>query len=195
MVIQQNSAANSQHGQLPEGAVGVRMRDLSGRMPRPATGDGLGLQRQVVLMRWGGLPVARPMRGDIDDTSVRCLYGCWVQPSGFLRHAGESLTYFMVVAPIVRSLGRQWPPIEAALECRSTPFDAIDVRVFATIRLLWKCFFMTRRHSDTASPSPWRYRAICVWQTCKEKVRKRLEVHPRSISHASRWRRSSLHSG
>ena len=81
-------------------------------MPRPATGDGLGLQRQVVLMRWGGLPVTRPMRGDIDDTSVRCLYGCWAQTSGLLRHAGESLTYFMVVAPIVRSLGRQWPPME-----------------------------------------------------------------------------------
>ena len=30
---------------------------------------------------------------------------------------------------------------EAALECRSTPFAAIDVRVFATIRLLWRCFF------------------------------------------------------
>jgi len=27
--------------------------------------------------------------------------------------------YFMAVAPVVRSLERQWPPIEAALECRS----------------------------------------------------------------------------
>jgi hypothetical protein len=30
---------------------------------------------------------------------------------------------------------------EAVLECRSTPFCAINVRVFATIRLLWRCFF------------------------------------------------------
>jgi hypothetical protein len=34
--------------------------------PRLATGDGLGLQHQVVFVRWGGLPEFRPMRGDID---------------------------------------------------------------------------------------------------------------------------------
>lgn len=38
-----------------------------GRVPRPATGDDLGLQHQIVFLRRGGLPVARPMRGDIDD--------------------------------------------------------------------------------------------------------------------------------
>jgi len=45
-----------------------------GRVPRPATGDGLGLQHQVVLVRWGGLPEFRPMRGDIDDLlSAACM--------------------------------------------------------------------------------------------------------------------------
>lgn len=34
--------------------------------PRPATGDGLGLQHQVVFVRRGGLPEIRPMRGSID---------------------------------------------------------------------------------------------------------------------------------
>jgi hypothetical protein len=38
-----------------------------GIAPKPATGDGLGLQHQVVFVRWGGLPEFRPMRGDIDD--------------------------------------------------------------------------------------------------------------------------------
>jgi hypothetical protein len=50
------------------------MRIWSGREPRPATGDGLGLQHQVVLVRWGGLPEFRPMRGDIDDLlSAACM--------------------------------------------------------------------------------------------------------------------------
>jgi hypothetical protein len=50
------------------------MRVWSGRVPRPATGDGLGLQHQVVLVRWGGLPDIRPMRGDIDDLlSAACM--------------------------------------------------------------------------------------------------------------------------
>ena len=50
------------------------MRIWSGRVPRPATGDGLGLQHQVVLVRWGGLPEDRPMRGDIDDLlSAACM--------------------------------------------------------------------------------------------------------------------------
>jgi hypothetical protein len=35
--------------------------------PRPVTGDGLGLQHQVVFVRWGGLPEFRLMRGGIDD--------------------------------------------------------------------------------------------------------------------------------
>jgi len=42
--------------------------------PRPATGDGLGLQHQVVFVRWGGLPETRPMRGDIDGLlSAACM--------------------------------------------------------------------------------------------------------------------------
>lgn len=50
------------------------MRVSSGRVPRPAAGDGLGLQHQVVLVRWGGLPEFRPMRGDIDDLlSAACM--------------------------------------------------------------------------------------------------------------------------
>lgn len=50
------------------------MRVCSGRVPRPATGDGLGLKHQVVFVREGGLPVARPMRGDIDDLlSAACM--------------------------------------------------------------------------------------------------------------------------
>ena len=51
------------------------MRVWSGRrVPRPAAGDGLGLQHQVVLVRWGGLPVIRPMRGDIDGLlSAACM--------------------------------------------------------------------------------------------------------------------------
>jgi hypothetical protein len=51
------------------------MRVVSGEgLPRPAAGDGLGLQHQVVFVRWDGLPVARPMRGDIDDLlSAACM--------------------------------------------------------------------------------------------------------------------------
>ena len=50
------------------------MRVVSGRVPRPATGDGLGSQHQVVLVRWGGLPEFRPMRGDIDGLlSAACM--------------------------------------------------------------------------------------------------------------------------
>ena len=42
--------------------------------PRLATGDGLGLQHQVVFVRWGGLPEFRPMRGDIDGLlSAACM--------------------------------------------------------------------------------------------------------------------------
>jgi hypothetical protein len=61
-------------------------------------------------------PTLRLMRGHIVGPTVRCLYGCWAQPSGLLRHAGKSLIYFMAVAPIARSLGRQWPPIEWAMQ-------------------------------------------------------------------------------
>jgi hypothetical protein len=50
------------------------MRAWSGRVPRPATGDGLGLQHQVVFVRWGGLPETRPMRGSIDGLlSAACM--------------------------------------------------------------------------------------------------------------------------
>jgi len=50
------------------------MRVVSGRVPKPAAGDGLGLKHQVVLVRWGGLPETRPMRGDIDDLlSAACM--------------------------------------------------------------------------------------------------------------------------
>jgi hypothetical protein len=50
------------------------MRVWSGRVPRPATGVDLGLQHQVVFVRWGGLPEFRPMRGDIDDLlSAACM--------------------------------------------------------------------------------------------------------------------------
>jgi hypothetical protein len=52
---------------LPLGAEGSACDFWSGRVPRPATGDGLGLQHQVVFVRWGGLPEIRLMRGDIDD--------------------------------------------------------------------------------------------------------------------------------
>lgn len=72
----------------------------------------------VFFFIWGR-PTFRLMRGDIDVPAFRCLLGCWAKPSGLLRHAGESLIYFMAVSPVFRSLGRQWPPIEAALECRS----------------------------------------------------------------------------
>jgi hypothetical protein len=44
------------------------------KVPKPAAGDGLGLQHQVVFVRWGGLPEFRPMRGDIDGLlSAACL--------------------------------------------------------------------------------------------------------------------------
>ena len=37
-------------------------------------------------------PALRLMRGHIVGPAVRCLYGCWAQPSGLLRHAGEAVT-------------------------------------------------------------------------------------------------------
>ena len=58
-----------------------------------------------------GLPEFRLMRGHIVGPAVCCLYECWAQPSGLLRHAGGSFVYFMAVTPFVRSLGRQWPPM------------------------------------------------------------------------------------
>ncbi|VVN67827.1 hypothetical protein PS726_00209 [Pseudomonas fluorescens] len=77
-----------------------------------------GFESSSVCCREGvGLPVARLVRGDTVGPDVRCLYECWAQPSGLLRHAGESVIYFMVQSPIARSLGRQWPPIEWG-ECR-----------------------------------------------------------------------------
>ena len=43
-------------------------------MPRPATGDGLGLLHQVVLVLWGGLPDLRSIRGEIDGLlSAACM--------------------------------------------------------------------------------------------------------------------------
>jgi hypothetical protein len=65
----------------------------------------------VFVFFWVG-PTFRLMRGHILGPAVRCLSGCWAQPSGLLRHAGGSFSYFMAVSPVVRSLGRQWPPIE-----------------------------------------------------------------------------------
>ena len=38
------------------------------------------------------LPELRLMRGHIVGPAVRCLYGCWAQPSGLLCHAGGSVT-------------------------------------------------------------------------------------------------------
>jgi hypothetical protein len=75
------------------------MRVVSKRGPRPATGASLGLQHQVVFVCWGGLPETRPMRGDNRRPTVRCLYGCWAQPSGLLHHAGGSVSYFMAHPP------------------------------------------------------------------------------------------------
>lgn len=56
------------------------------------------------------------MRGDIVSPAFRCLLVCWAKPSGLLRHAGESLIYFMAVSPVVRSLERQWLPIEWVMQ-------------------------------------------------------------------------------
>ena len=39
-----------------------------------------------------GLPELQLMRGHIVGPAVRCLYECWAQPSGLLRHAGGSVT-------------------------------------------------------------------------------------------------------
>mgnify|MGYP006871064807 CR=1 FL=1 len=81
------------------------------------------------------------MRGDIDATTFRCLLGDGRSLQAYCATRDVAMAYFMVRSSIDRSLGRQWPPIKAALECRTTPFLTIDVRVFATIRLLWRCFF------------------------------------------------------
>ena len=45
----------------------------------------------VFVFVWGG-PTFRLMRGNIVGPAVRCLYECWAQPSGLLRHAGGSVT-------------------------------------------------------------------------------------------------------
>ena len=44
-----------------------------------------------------GLPVSQLMRGHIVGPTVRCLSGYWAQPSGLLRHAGGSVSYYMMV--------------------------------------------------------------------------------------------------
>jgi len=101
------------------------MRVVSERVPRLATGDGLGLQHQQCPSSLGWAYCFQLMRGDILGPTVRCLYECWAKPSGLLRHAGEAVVYFMAVTPIARSLGRQWPPIEWSMQggrvarCRS----------------------------------------------------------------------------
>jgi len=42
-------------------------------------------------------PTFRLMRGHIVGPTVRCLSWYWAQPSGLLRHAGESVSYYMMV--------------------------------------------------------------------------------------------------
>ena len=42
-------------------------------------------------------PTFRLMRGHIVGPAVRCLYGCWAQPSGLLCLAGGSSIYYMMV--------------------------------------------------------------------------------------------------
>ena len=76
-------------------------------------------------------PTFRLMRGDIDDPAFRCLLGCWAKPSGLLRRAGESLIYFMAVSPVVRSLGRQWLPIEWVMQ-----MPGADLRVSIVLTLI-----------------------------------------------------------
>ncbi len=93
------------------------MRVVSGgELPRPATGDDLGVQHQQCPSTLGWAyrsPVdARSHPRPCFPLPVRC----WAQPSGLLRHAGGSFIYFMAQAPIARSLGRQWPPIELAMQ-------------------------------------------------------------------------------
>ena len=78
-----------------------------------------------------GLPEFQLMRGHIVGPAVRCLYECWAQPSGLLRHAGESLIYFMAVSPVVRSLGRQWLPIEWVMQ-----MPGADLRVSIVLTLI-----------------------------------------------------------
>ena len=104
----------------------------------------------VFVFVWGG-PTFRLMRGHIVGPAFRCLSGCRAQPSGLLRHAGGSLIYFMAITPVVRSLGRQWPPIEAALECRSWPRCLTTSARSHTNSWPGSAFFMGRRHSDAAS--------------------------------------------
>ncbi|SED29071.1 hypothetical protein SAMN04490185_3189 [Pseudomonas frederiksbergensis] len=70
---QQNSAALIRSAGCRWARRGVHA-DLVGKVPRLATGDGLGLQHQVVFVRWGGLPELRPMCGDIDGLlSAACM--------------------------------------------------------------------------------------------------------------------------
>jgi hypothetical protein len=66
-------------------------------------------------LAWGG-PTFRPMRGDIDGPAVRCLLGTGRRLQAYGATRDRSVSYFMGVSPIVRSLGRQWPPIE--MVCR-----------------------------------------------------------------------------
>jgi len=75
-LIQQNSAATSQHGQLPEGAVGSRMRDLSGGKGAQARywrRPGFATSSCLRALGWptGNLADARWHR----RPTVRCLYG------------------------------------------------------------------------------------------------------------------------
>ena len=45
-------------------------------------------------------PTFRLMRGYIVGPAFRCLSGYWAEPSGLLRHADGSLSYFMAISPI-----------------------------------------------------------------------------------------------
>lgn len=87
-LIQQNSAALIRSTGCRWAWRGVHAGGVGGgRGPRPATGDGLGLKRQVFFVRDGGPPETRPMRGDIEWPNWPLPARRRSQPSGLLRPA------------------------------------------------------------------------------------------------------------
>lgn len=98
-----------------------------------------------------GGPTFRPMRGDIDDPAVRCLSGVGRSLQACCAARGRSVIYFMVVSPIARSLGRQWPPMKLHWNFGPHHLPQSTSGYSPQSDCSGYAFFMTRRHSDAAS--------------------------------------------